>query len=54
MTRVTVPAETHLTELPAEEARETAGGGLWEWLFGTPTTTFGGGSGGGGGATGTW
>ncbi len=48
--------QTGTTELDASQARDTAGGGLWEWLFGTPTTTttFGGGSFGGGGAGGTW
>lgn len=38
-----------LVELHASEARDTAGGGLWEWLFGPSTGSSGGGSGGGGG-----
>ena len=45
--------QTGTTELDAAEARETAGGSLWTWLFGEPTSGFGGfggGSSGGGGA----
>ncbi len=45
MTASAVPAETGLTELAAEEARATDGGGLWEWLFGS---SAGGGSSGAG------
>ncbi len=45
------PAADAVVELSACEARETAGGGLWDWLFGVSFGGSGQTAGGGGGAS---